>query len=85
MYRLADLMEAEAEELAALETLDNGKPIRDSCAVDVPLAIDCLRYYAGLADKIQGTPFRSRVIICVTRVESPSVWSGRSSRGISPC
>lgn len=54
MLRLADLMEQEVDGLAALETLDNGKPIRDSRAADVPLAIDCLRYYAGFADKIQG-------------------------------
>ncbi len=54
MYDLADLIEQEADELAALETLDNGKPIRDSRAADLPLVIDCLRYYAGWADKIQG-------------------------------
>ena len=54
LNRLADLIEENAEELAALETLDNGKPIRDSQAADVPLVIDCLRYYAGWADKIQG-------------------------------
>jgi aldehyde dehydrogenase (NAD+) len=54
IHRLADLMEQEADQLAALETLDNGKPIRDARAADIPLAIDCLRYYAGLADKIQG-------------------------------
>ena len=54
MYRLADLIEAEMEELAALETLDNGKPISDSLAADLPLTIDCLRYYAGYADKIHG-------------------------------
>ncbi len=54
MYRLADLIEEELEELAALETLDNGKPIRDSLAADLPLTIDCLRYYAGYADKIHG-------------------------------
>lgn len=54
MHKLADLIEQEAEELAALETLDNGKPIRDSRTVDLPLTIDCLRYYAGFADKIHG-------------------------------
>ena len=54
MYRLADLMEEEKETLAALETLDNGKPINDALAADIPLAIDCIRYYAGWADKIQG-------------------------------
>ncbi|BBL74360.1 aldehyde dehydrogenase family protein [Methylomagnum ishizawai] len=54
MYRLADLMERHIDELAALETLDNGKPIRDSRNADLPLAIDCLRYYAGWADKLEG-------------------------------
>ncbi|MBX9787449.1 MAG: aldehyde dehydrogenase family protein [Pirellulales bacterium] len=54
LYKLADLIEEELNELAALETLDNGKPIRDSRAADLPLVIDCLRYYAGFADKIHG-------------------------------
>jgi aldehyde dehydrogenase (NAD+) len=54
IYKLADLMEEEQDELAALETLDNGKPIRDARAADLPLSIDCLRYYAGFADKIHG-------------------------------
>lgn len=54
MHKLCDLLEAEAEELAALESLDNGKPVADARAADVPLTIDCLRYYAGFADKIQG-------------------------------
>jgi aldehyde dehydrogenase (NAD+) len=54
MNRLADLIEEEQDELAALESLDNGKPIRDAKAADLPLAIDCLRYYAGFADKIHG-------------------------------
>ncbi|HEX2475598.1 MAG TPA: aldehyde dehydrogenase family protein [Lacipirellulaceae bacterium] len=55
MNKLADLIEEEADELAALETLDNGKPISDARAADIPLVIDCLRYYAGWADKIQGS------------------------------
>jgi aldehyde dehydrogenase (NAD+) len=55
MHRLADLIQEEIDELAALETLDNGKPINDSRTVDIPLVIDCLRYYAGWADKIQGS------------------------------
>ncbi len=54
MYRLADLIEEELDELAALESLDNGKPIRDAKGADLPLVIDCLRYYAGFADKIHG-------------------------------
>ncbi|MCE9589477.1 MAG: aldehyde dehydrogenase family protein [Planctomycetes bacterium] len=54
LYKLADLIEKNKEELAALETLDNGKPIKDSLAADLPLVIDCFRYYAGWADKIHG-------------------------------
>jgi len=54
MYKLADLIEEELDDLAALESLDNGKPVRDAKAADLPLAVDCLRYYAGYADKIHG-------------------------------
>jgi len=54
MYRLADLIEEHKDELAELETLDNGKPIGESRTADLPLVIDCFRYYAGWADKIQG-------------------------------
>jgi len=52
--RLADLIEQHKDDLAALETLDNGKPIRDSLAADLPLTIKCYRYYAGWADKNHG-------------------------------
>jgi aldehyde dehydrogenase (NAD+) len=54
MYKLADLIEEEAEELTALESLDNGKPISEARAGDMPLVLDVLRYYAGYADKIHG-------------------------------
>lgn len=54
MYKLADLIEADLDELAALESLDNGKPISEAKSADLPLVIDCLRYYAGWADKIHG-------------------------------
>jgi aldehyde dehydrogenase (NAD+) len=54
IYKLADLMEAHKEELAQLETLDNGKPINETSNADVPLAIDHIRYYAGWATKIVG-------------------------------
>ncbi len=54
IHRLADLIEKNAEPLAALETLDNGKPYRDALAADLPLTVKCLRYYAGWCDKIHG-------------------------------
>lgn len=54
MYKLADLIESHKEELAALESLDNGKPYLDALNADLPLTIKAFRYYAGWADKIQG-------------------------------
>jgi len=54
MTKLADLMEQHAEELAQLETLDNGKPITVARAADVPLSIDLFRYMAGWTTKIEG-------------------------------
>ena len=54
LQRLADLVERDREWLAALETLDNGKPYSDSFTVDLALVIKCFRYYGGWCDKIQG-------------------------------
>ena len=74
MYRLADLIEQNQEELAQLETLDNGKPIRDSRAADLPLTIDCYRYYAGWADKIEGKTIPiNGPYMCYTRHEPVGV------------
>ena len=54
MYALADLMERNASELAELEALDNGKPVGLAKAIDVRLAIEHLRYFAGWPTKIVG-------------------------------
>ena len=54
MNRLADLIEANAEELAQLESLDNGKPVTIAGKVDVPSSVDHLRYFAGWPTKIEG-------------------------------
>src|ERR1700730_12879696 len=51
IWNLADLVEKNTDELAELETLDNGKPIFESRYVDMPMVIDVLRYYAGLSTK----------------------------------
>lgn len=74
LYRLADLIEEEIDELAALETLDNGKPITDSRTGDLPLVVNVLRYYAGYADKIHGStiPIRGNYL-CYTRKEPVGV------------
>jgi aldehyde dehydrogenase (NAD+) len=54
IYKLADAIEANAKELAALESLDNGKPYTDSLNIDVPLTVKCYRYFAGWCDKVMG-------------------------------
>ncbi|MGE5321752.1 MAG: aldehyde dehydrogenase family protein, partial [Actinomycetota bacterium] len=54
LWRLADLIEKNIDELAELETLDNGKPIFESRYVDMPMVVDVFRYYAGWATKIHG-------------------------------
>lgn len=54
LLRLADLIEANADELARLESLDTGHPIKDSRALDVPRTAACFRYFGGMADKFQG-------------------------------
>ena len=54
LLKLADLIDSHREELAALETLDNGKPIRDSLHGDIPATAAVYRYYGGWADKING-------------------------------
>ncbi len=74
MNRLADLIESHIDELAELETLDNGKPISESRNADLPLVVDCFRYYAGWADKIHGQtiPIRGNYF-CYTKREPVGV------------
>src|ERR1700689_4697058 len=54
LHRFADLVEKNADELARLESLDNGKPFSVARAVDVPASVSCYRYFAGWADKVHG-------------------------------
>ena len=55
LTRIADRMEANLDKLAAAETWDNGKPIRETMAADVPLAIDHFRYFAGCVRAQEGS------------------------------
>lgn len=50
----ADLIESNAHELSILEALDNGKPRWMAQEIDIADSVGCLRYYAGLADKVEG-------------------------------
>ncbi|HKF53706.1 MAG TPA: aldehyde dehydrogenase family protein [Candidatus Acidoferrales bacterium] len=54
LWKIGDLIDKYNEELGTLETLDNGKPIFESCKVDMPMVAEVFRYYAGWATKIHG-------------------------------
>ncbi len=54
VYKLGEELMAQADEVARLETLHNGKPITESRHVEIPAAAECLQYFAGWADKVHG-------------------------------
>jgi acyl-CoA reductase-like NAD-dependent aldehyde dehydrogenase len=58
LWRLADLIEENADELATLETLDNGKPITFSRRDDLAITVDVFRYFAGFTTKFAGETVR---------------------------
>jgi len=73
IYKFADLIENNIEELSALETLDNGKPLT-SAREDMDMVVKTLRYYAGWADKIHGDTIPiSGLYTCYTRQEPVGV------------
>ena len=78
LFRIARLLQERAREFAVLESLDNGKPIRESRDVDVPLAAAHFFYYAGWADKLDHVGLGTAP---ARRSASPA----RSSRGTSRC
>jgi aldehyde dehydrogenase (NAD+) len=70
LHRLADLIESHADELAMLESMDNGMPITIAKAVNVPASVACYRYYAGWADKVHGKAIPiDENYVCYTRRE----------------
>jgi acyl-CoA reductase-like NAD-dependent aldehyde dehydrogenase len=68
LTRIADAIEAHADELAEIETLDNGKPLKESRRGDIPLAANHFRYFAGLAPTIGGrtVPVSARRVLNYT-------------------
>jgi aldehyde dehydrogenase (NAD+) len=74
LHRLADLIEKHADELARLESVDNGKPFTIAKAVDVAASAGCYRYFAGWADKIHGKTIPiDGDYFCYTRHEAVGV------------
>lgn len=55
LLKIADVIDANKEQLAQIETLDNGKPIRETLNVDIPMAADHFRYFAGVIRAEEGT------------------------------
>lgn len=55
IYKLGEAIDRHADELALIETLDNGKPLKASRNIDIPSSAEKLRYYAGWATKLHGT------------------------------
>lgn len=74
MFKLADLIEKNKDEIAALEALDNGKPVNIARDVDIGLAIKVYRYYAGWCDKIHGSVIPiAGDFLCYTKQEPVGV------------
>ena len=71
LMKLAELLRENQEELAALESLDAGKPIAGVQRQDVPAAIDTLAYYAGWCDKINGQVVPARPDALTYTVREP--------------
>ena len=75
LHRLADLIEENGQELAELESLDNGKPVVYARQIDVPLTVAHFRYFAGWPTKVEGDtiPVGAPNILCYTRREPVGV------------
>jgi len=71
LNKLADLIERDQQELAELETLNNGKPVNIARDSDIGDSIQCLRYYAGWADKILGETIEvdNKIKLAFTRLD----------------
>jgi aldehyde dehydrogenase len=82
LNRIADRMEANLQRIAVAETIDNGKPLRETMAADIPLAIDHFRYFAGASAHSRARSPRSITTRSRITSMSRSASSARSSRGI---
>jgi acyl-CoA reductase-like NAD-dependent aldehyde dehydrogenase len=75
LVRLAELIEANADQLAELESLDNGKPVKLARIVDVGQTVAWLRHFAGWAERVYGEviPVHQAEMLCYTRKEPVGV------------
>jgi aldehyde dehydrogenase len=83
LLKIADRIEANLEMLAYAETVDNGKPIRETLNADIPLTVDHFRYFAGCLRAQEGGISEIDETPSPTTSTSRSASSARSSRGTS--
>ena len=76
LYRAAQLLRERVEELARLESIDTGKAIQETMAVDIPSAADAIEYFAGLAPTIHGEHFDLGQSFAYTRREPLGIVAG---------
>jgi len=69
IWRVGEKLVEQIDQVARLETLHNGKPITESRHIEIPMAAECLQYFAGWADKIHGetVPVKSNALVYTTR------------------
>ena len=69
LWKLGEKLMEQVDEVARLETLHNGKPITESRHVEIPMAAECLQYFAGWADKLHGDtiPVKGNALVYTTR------------------
>ena len=85
LNKVADVIEENLEMLAVAESCDNGKPVRETIAADIPLAIDHFRYFADAIRAEEGRISEIDKDTSPTTSRSRSASSGRSSRSTSRC
>jgi aldehyde dehydrogenase len=71
LLKIADIIEANADRLAKIETIDNGKAVRESMAADLPLVIDHFRYFAGVIRSEEGTASELDVNTVSLNIQEP--------------
>jgi len=69
LWKLGDRITEQIDEISRLETLHNGKPITESRHIEVPMAVECLQYFAGWADKVHGetVPVKGQALVYTLR------------------
>jgi aldehyde dehydrogenase (NAD+) len=69
IWKLGERLMEQADEVARLETLHNGKPISESRHIEIPMSAECLQYFAGWADKVQGDtiPVKGNALVYTQR------------------